>query len=373
MTSRLHDLCEEFGQSAWLDNLDRRWISSGELRRWIDLGVRGITSNPTIFAKAMSSSDAYDVELTEAVRGGATVEQAYWRLAEADVGVAADLLRPIYDASGGVDGYVSIEVDPTLARKTRDTISAAQQIFANLGRPNIHIKVPATAEGVPVITNLIGAGINVNVTLIFSLDRYAAVMEAYLAGLEALAAAKGDLSKVASVASFFISRVDSEIDGRLDTIATPEALALRGTAAVAQAQVAYQHFGATFSGARWEKLSAQGARVQRPLWASTSTKNKAYPDTLYVDSLIGPDTVNTLPEATIEAFIDHGTLSRTIDADPDKAVRTLAALRAVGVDLDAATAKLEDEGVAAFSKSFDEVLATLESRADDLVGKPPRP
>jgi transaldolase len=365
VTTRLHALWAEFGQSAWLDNLDRRALTSGELDRWLGLGIRGITSNPTIFAKAMSSSDAYDAELRAAVAAGASVEQAYWQLACADVAAAADRLLPLYEESGGVDGYVSIEVDPTLARETAATIGAARDLVATLHRPNIHIKVPATVEGLPVITELIAAGINVNVTLIFGLDRYEAVMEAYLRGLERH---EGDLSSLASVASFFISRVDSEVDARLDALGTADAAAARGTAAVAQAQVAYQRFLSTFAGPRWEALARRGARVQRPLWASTSTKNKAYPDTLYVDTLIGSDTVNTLPEVTIDAFLDHGTLARTIDAASARAHADLARLTALGVDMDAVSTKLEDEGVAAFSKSFEEVIATLQRKVEDLAG-----
>jgi transaldolase len=362
----LQELHDRFGQSPWLDDLQRPSISSGELARWIDQGVRGVTSNPTIFAKAMAGSDCYDEQISDLLSRGVEVADAYWRLAETDVGDAADVFRPLYDRSGGADGYVSIEVSPALATRTDDTVASALEICRSLDRPNVFIKVPATAEGVPAIRRLVGQGVNVNVTLIFGLDRYEAVMEAYLAGLEDLLATGGSPAGVASVASFFVSRVDTEVDNRLEAIGTPEALALRGKAGVAQAQVAYQRFGHRFQGERWEHLAAAGARVQRPLWASTSTKNAAYPDTLYVDNLIGPDTVNTLPEATLKAFADHGHLARTIDADPAAAKQTLADLAAVGIDLDDVTAKLEHEGVASFSKSFDEVIATLGSRVHEL-------
>jgi transaldolase len=364
--TRLQELYDRFGQSVWLDNLERRWLASGELARRVDEGVRGITSNPTIFAKAMATSDAYEDEIRQATDGGASIDQTFWRLAEHDVGAAADLFRPLYDASAGIDGYVSLEVDPTLASRTEETVEAARRLHADLGRPNVYIKVPATPEGVPAIRRLIGLGINVNVTLIFGLDRYDAVMEAYLAGLEDLVGSGGSPSSVASVASFFVSRVDGEVDQRLEALGTPEALALRGKAAVAQAQVAYAHFQATFSGPRWTGLAAAGARVQRPLWASTSTKNPDYPDTLYVDQLIGPDTVNTMPEATMAAFEDHGTLARTVDADPQGARDTLASIAAVGVDLDDVVLKLEHDGVAAFAKSLDEVLGTLSAEVDEL-------
>lgn len=361
--TRLRELFDKYGQSAWLDDLDRRWLESGALSDWVDRGVRGITSNPTIFAHAMSSSDVYTEELRQLVSAGTSVEDAYWTLAEADVGNAADVLRPIYDASGGVDGMVSIEVDPKLANNTDDTIAMARDIFGRLNRPNIFIKVPATPEGIPAIRTLVGDGINVNVTLLFSLERYAAVREAYLAGLESRS---GDLSGQSSVASFFVSRVDTEVDRRLEAIGTPDALALRGKAAVAQAQVAYDDFLRTFAGARWDELTKRNAKLQRPLWASTSTKNDAYPDTLYVDELIGPNTVNTAPEKTLEAFLDHGRLARTVDADPAAAHGTLARLREVGIDLDDVTDKLEHDGVASFAKSFDEVLQTLQSQVDKL-------
>jgi transaldolase len=360
----LHDLHDLGGQSPWLDNLRRGYLRSGALQAYVDRGVRGITSNPSIFEKAIAHSDDYDHQLGELLRAGTSVEDAYWRMVTDDISEAVAVLRRVHAASGGVDGYVSVEVDPGLARDTEGTISAARGLHETIAEPNVLVKIPATAEGIPAIRAMIAEGRSINVTLIFSIERYAEVMEAYLAGLEAHAASGADdLSHVASVASFFISRVDTEVDARLGVIATDEALALRGRAAVAQAQLAYQRFQEVFSGPRWEALAAKGARVQRPLWASTSTKNPDYPDTLYVDTLIGPDTVNTLPEPTLEAFDDHGTVARTVDADVDGARRVLDEVRAAGVDLDDVARTLEAEGVAAFEKSFDDLLATLDAKA----------
>jgi transaldolase len=360
----LHDLHDLGGQSPWLDNLRRGYLRSGELQAYVDRGVRGITSNPSIFEKAIAHSDDYDDQFHSLLQAGSSVEDAYWRMVTDDISEAVAVLRPVHDASGGVDGYVSVEVDPGLARDTEGTIRAARGLHETIDEPNVLVKIPATAEGIPAIRAMIAEGRSVNVTLIFSIERYAEVMEAYLAGLEACAASGAeDLAHVASVASFFISRVDTEVDNRLGAIGTDEALALRGRAAVAQAQLAYERFRDVFAGPRWEALAARGARVQRPLWASTSTKNPAYPDTLYVDTLIGPDTVNTLPEPTLEAFDDHGTVARTVDADVDGARRVLDEVRAAGVDLDDVARTLEAEGVAAFEKSFDDLLATLDAKA----------
>ena len=358
---RLHELFDEHGQSPWLDNLRRGWMVNGEMQGWIDRGVRGLTSNPSIFANAMISSDEYDADLETFIRSGASVEEAYWNLAVADIEAALALLTPTFE-------YVSIEVSPTLANDTEATIAAARELDDRIAAPNLYIKVPATAEGIPAIRTLIGEGRSINVTLIFSLERYGDVMEAYIAGLEDYAAAnpEADLGSISSVASFFISRVDVNVDRQLDAIATDAASALKGRAAVAQGQLAYQAFLATFSGARWEALEARGARVQRPLWASTSTKNPDYPDTLYVDTLIGPDTVNTLPDATLLAFDDHGTLARTVDADPEGAAAVVASLAELGIDLEDVAVILEDEGVASFAKSFDDVLQTLATRADEF-------
>jgi transaldolase len=359
--TRLQQLFTEQGQSPWLDNLRRGWITSGELQTWVDDGIRGITSNPSIFQKAMGAGTDYDAQLRELA--GLSVDEAYWSLVVQDIEDALRILRPVHDSSDGVDGYVSVEVAPALARDTEGTIAAARELHERIDEPNLYVKIPATAEGVPAIQQMIAEGRSINITLIFSLDRYREVMEAYLAGLEAC---EGDLSHIASVASFFVSRVDTEVDRRLEELGTPEALDLRGRTAVAQAQAAYQLFLDTFSGPRWEALVERGAAVQRPLWASTSTKNPAYPDTLYVDRLIGPDTVNTLPEATIEAFEDHGTLARTVDEDPAAAAAVLEAVEAVGVSLDDVGQRLEDEGVAAFEKAFDELLGVLGTKAEAL-------
>lgn len=363
MTNRLRRLHSEAGQSPWLDNLQRAWLRGGELQRFVDRGVRGITSNPTIFAKAMQAA-SYDEQLHAVLAGGATVEDAYWELVVDDIVAALDVLRPVYDASDGADGFVSVEVDPRLAHDTEGTVAAARRLWQRIARPNLLVKVPATAAGLPAIERLIGEGISVNVTLIFSQQRYHDVREAHLAGLEA-AAARSDapLAAIAGVASFFVSRVDAEVDKRLEALGTPEALALRGRAAIANAKVAFAAFRDTFSGERWAALEARGARVQRPLWASTSTKNPAYPDTLYVDGLIGPDTVNTLPDATLEAFEDHGTIARTIDEDLDGARSVLDRLARLGIKMDEVTDKLEVDGVASFIASFDEVLATLAGRS----------
>ena len=359
--TRLQDLHAQQDQSPWLDNLKRGWITSGELERWVERGVRGITSNPSIFQKAMESGDAYDSQLRSLVGDGTSIVDSYWDLVTADIRDALRILRPVYDASNGEDGYVSVEVAPSLARDTDGTIEAARHLSTLIAQPNLYVKIPGTAEGLPAIRQMISEGRSINVTLLFSLDRYAEVIEAYLSGLEA---AEGDLSAISSVASFFISRVDTEIDHRLEAVGTDAALALRGKTAVANAKLAYQLFLEQFSGPRWDALAARGARKQRPLWASTSTKNPAFPDTLYVDALIGPDTVNTIPDATLEAFDDHGTVARTIDTDVDDARATLDGLASVGVDLADATRVLEDEGVAAFSKSFDELIGVLQTKAE---------
>ncbi len=361
--TRLHDLYALEGQSPWLDNIRRGWITSGELASWVDSGVRGLTSNPSIFQKAIQGSAEYDDEFTSSIASGMDVEASYWQLVTSDIRAALGILRPVYDESDGLDGYVSVEVDPALARNTDGTTTAARALDERLGEPNLYVKIPATAEGLLPIQTMISEKRSINVTLIFSLERYAEVMEAYISGLEAAA---GDLHDISSVASFFISRLDVEVDRRLDAIGTPEALARRGEAAVANGKLAYDLFTRTFSGPRWDALAARGARVQRPLWASTSTKNPAYRDTLYVDELIGPHTVNTLPDNTLEAFKDHGTVARTIDADVAGARGVIDDLAALGIDMAEVTQQLEDEGVAAFEKSFDELLAVLSEKAATL-------
>jgi transaldolase len=360
---RLIRLYEEHGQSPWLDNLKRGYLTSGQLAGLVDGGIRGLTSNPTIFQKAIQGSPDYDEQFSDLVRGGGSDLGTYWSLVLRDIRGALDVFAPLHETSHGHDGFVSVEVAPDLADDTPGTAAAARELHTRIARPNLMVKIPGTAAGVPAVQQMITEKRSINVTLIFSLDRYQSVMEAYLAGLEA---ADGDLSGVASVASFFISRVDTEVDRRLEAIGSPEALALRGKAAVTQGKLAYQQFRRTFSGPRWEALAARGARVQRPLWASTSTKNPAYPDTRYVDELIGPDTVNTLPDATVAAFADHGTLARRVDADLDEAEATWRDLGAVGVDLDDVARTLEVEGVASFQKSFDELLGALDAKAAGL-------
>jgi transaldolase len=367
--TRLHDLYDIGGQSPWLDNLRRDWLEGGQLAELVGQGVRGVTSNPTIFANAISGQDTYDTQFRQ-LMADHTVESAYWELAITDILHALELLRPTYDDSDGEDGFVSLEVSPALAHDTEGTVRDARRLHTRIAQPNLLVKVPATREGVPAIKTMISEGRSINVTLIFGIDRYDEVMEAYISGLEALVAAgrEAELPHVASVASFFVSRVDTEVDRRLEQLAggdTGDAaiLGLRGTAAVAQAQVAYQHFHDTFHTPRWAALEAKGARVQRPLWASTSTKNPAYPDLLYVDSLIGPATVNTMPDGTLSAYLDHGTLARTADADPAAAAAALDRLAAAGVDMVDVEQTLEDEGVHSFSKSFDELLQSLSDKA----------
>jgi transaldolase len=367
LMERLHLLYHEHGQSPWLDNLRRDFITSGHLANLRDAGVRGLTSNPTIFAKAIMGSSHYDVQLRELVASGVSVEEACWELVIADIHGALEVFASVHHESSGVDGFVSVEVDPELAHDTNGTTSAARALHQRIDRPNLMVKIPATPSGLPAIRQMIAEGRNVNVTLIFSIERYRAVMQAYVEGLEQYAATPGaDLSQVASVASFFVSRVDTEVDRRLDDVGTAQARALQGRAAVAQAVLAYEAFTEMFSGSRWEALERRGARVQRPLWASTSTKNPAYPDTLYVDALIGPHTVNTLPDATLEAFAHHGALARTIDADVAAANSAWHQVAALGVDLDEVSAQLEREGLASFQASFRELLDGLSQRMTSL-------
>lgn len=358
------------GQSIWYDNVSRALIQSGELARLINLGVTGLTSNPTIFEKAISSASDYDAALAQLTRAGASTLQAYEALAIEDIRAVADLLAPIHRETQGLDGYASLECNPALAADTAGTVAEGQRLFAALHRPNVMIKVPATPEGIPAIRQLIAQGVNVNVTLIFSVKVHAQVMEAYLAGLEDLQRRGGNLSAIASVASFFVSRFDTLLDPELDRRVAQgdkRLAGLQGKAAIANAKVAYQAFLETFGQPRFQTLAATGARVQRPLWGSTSTKNPAYPDLLYVDNLIGPQTVNTVPPATLAAFLDHGQPHLTLDQAPDAARHLLQTLQAAGIDLDAATAKLLDDGVKAFASSFDSLLRNVSQKRDAIL------
>jgi transaldolase/glucose-6-phosphate isomerase len=362
--TKLHDLAS-LGQSIWYDNIRRALLDSGELAELVGAGVRGVTSNPTIFEKAITGSTDYDEALRTLVDAGKSVDEIYEALVLEDIGRTADLLRAVFDQAGGTDGFASLEVNPSLANDTRGTIADARRLFAALGRPNVMIKVPATPAGFPAIRTLIADGVNVNVTLIFGLDQYKSVAEAYIAGLEKLAADGGDVSRVASVASFFVSRVDTAVDQALE--AHPEGKDLQGKIAIANAKVAYAAFCEIFAGERWEKLAAKGAQVQRPLWASTSTKNPEYPDTLYVDNLIGPHTVNTVPPQTLQAVFDHGSVALALEKGMEEARDQVERLAELGVDLDAITQQLLDDGVASFAKSFDSLMASIAEKRERLL------
>ena len=366
MTSLLQRLFSEQGQSPWLDNLQRSYLTDGTLKRLIADGVRGLTSNPTIFQKAIQGSSDYDEQFAKEIAKGLSPMEAYWEMVVADINGALDEFEELHQHSGGVDGFVSVEVNPSLAHQSAETLSAARSLHERISRPHVMIKIPGTAEGLPAIRQMIAEGRSVNVTLIFSVKRYEEVMEAYVSGLEERLKQGEDISRVQSVASFFISRFDNVVDAQLDALGTPEALQLKGVAAIAQAKIAYEVFTNVFRGPRWEKLAAAGAHVQRPLWASTSTKNPSYPDTMYVDNLIGLHTVNTLPDATLNAFNDHGNISRSIDANVEIAHMQWDALQRIGIDVDDIAISLEKEGVASFIKSFEELLDALSDKARTL-------
>ena len=354
------------GQSVWLDHIDRTMIQSGQLSRYRDLGVTGVTANPTIFAKALASSDAYADDISRRLDSGQDAEAVVWDLLLEDVQAAADVLRPVYDRERGGDGFVSIEVSPEIAGDTDSTIAAARALRRRAARPNVMVKIPATPAGLPAIQAMIAEGANINVTLIFAIERYAKVVEAFLAGLDKLRAAGGELNRVHSVASFFVSRVDTKVDEQLtrkieraDGPRKRELEGLLGKAAIANSKLAYAMFTQLHAGLRWDELTSAGASVQRPLWASTSTKNPRYRDTMYVEELIGPATINTMPVATFDAFRDHGRVDLTLQRDVDGARRVLDQLAINGIDLAAITQELEDEGVAAFAKSFRESVESL--------------
>ncbi|MEU9442568.1 transaldolase [Streptomyces sp. NPDC048304] len=368
MTDALKRLSEE-GVAIWLDDLSRKRITSGNLAELIDQQhVVGVTTNPTIFQKAISQGDGYDQQVGDLAARKVTVEEAIRMITTADVRDAADILRPVFDATGGKDGRVSIEVDPRLAHNTRATVAEAKQLAWLVDRPNTLIKIPATQAGLPAIAETIGLGISVNVTLIFSLERYRAVMDAYLSGLEKAKERGLDLSLIHSVASFFVSRVDTEIDKRLDGIGTDEAKALRGKAAVANARLAYQAYEEVFSSSRWQALENAGANKQRPLWASTGVKDPAYPDTLYVTELVAPNTVNTMPEATLEATEDHGEISgNTIAGTYEQARADLDALEKLGIPYDDVVQVLEDEGVEKFEASWNDLLKSTQAELERLA------
>ena len=364
--SRLHQL-SELGQSVWIDFLSRQMLQSGKLERMMEEdAVVGVTSNPTIFQKAISEGDLYDEQIRALLDELDDPKEIFWQLAEKDVGDACDLLRSVWDAGKGQDGYVSIEVDPNLAGDTDATIAEARRLHAQIDKPNLHVKIPATKEGLPAIEEMIASGKNINVTLIFSLERYTEVAEAYIRGLERLVESGGDPTKVASVASFFVSRVDTETDRRLDEIGG-DAAKLKGKLAIANAKLAYEKYNELFSGSRWQPLATKGATKQRCLWASTSTKNPAYRDVMYVEELIGPETVNTMPEETIEAFQDHGEVALTLEQGIDEAKRLFEQLAEAGVDYDDVTRVLEEEGVQKFADSFAELLDGIKAKRGELA------
>ncbi|MFF5568701.1 transaldolase [Streptomyces sp. NPDC012623] len=368
MTDALKRLSDE-GVAIWLDDLSRQRITSGNLAELIDQQhVVGVTTNPSIFQKAISGGDGYDQQLADLATRRVTVEEAVRMITTADVRDAADILRPVFDATDGQDGRVSIEVDPRLAHNTEATVAEAKQLAWLVDRPNTLIKIPATKAGLPAITETIGRGISVNVTLIFSLERYREVMAAYIAGLEKAKAAGLDLSKIHSVASFFVSRVDTEIDKRLDALGTDEAKDARGKAALANARLAYEAYEEVFGGERWAALDRAQANKQRPLWASTGVKDPAYKDTLYVDDLVAPNTVNTMPEATLEAAADHGRITGdTVRGTYDQARADLEAVAKLGISYDDVVQVLEDEGVEKFEASWTDLLKSTEAELKRLA------
>ena len=365
MSNRLHDI-EGLGQSIWIDNISRELLDEGIMRRLIEEdGISGVTSNPTIFEKAMGHSDRYDDGFREVLDETRDPQEIFEKLAIRDIRDAADLLRDTFERTEGQDGYVSFEVPASLAFDTAGTVEAAQRYKAEIDRSNVLIKVPGTAEGVKAFEELTALGVNVNVTLLFAVERYEAVAEAFLTGLERRAEQGESIDRSASVASFFVSRVDTKVDKALEGTGHDE---LKGKAAVANAKIAYESFQRIFSGPRWEALAAKGANVQRPLWASTSTKNPEYSDTLYVDDLIGPDTVNTMPDQTIAAARDHATAKRTIDTDVAAAHEVIDGVKAAGVDFeDIVMRQLVDEGVKSFGDSYDSLIETIKEKASELV------
>jgi len=362
--SRLHQI-SELGQSVWIDSLSRGWLKTGALARWMDEdALTGVTSNPTIFQKAMSEGEWYDDQLREVIKQEDDLKEVFLQLAMVDIEEACDLFRTAWDGGKGKDGYISMEVDPNLAYETDATIEEAARFHDWVERPNLYVKIPATEPGLPAIEEMIARGRNINVTLIFSLERHKEVAESYIRGLERLVEAGGDPAKVGSVASYFVSRVDTEADRRLDEVGHPE---LKGKLAVANATLAYQNYKEIFSGERWEALASKGATPQWCLWASTSTKNPDYRDVLYIEELIGPGTVNTMPRETIEAFQDHGVVELTLEKDLDEARRVFEQVAAVGVDYADVTDTLEREGVQKFIDSFTELMEGIASKRGQLA------
>jgi transaldolase/glucose-6-phosphate isomerase len=356
----------EQGQAVWLDYIRRSLVTSGELQKLVDQGLRGVTSNPTIFDKVIAGSTDYDEDLKRLVDEGRSVEEIYEELVFEDIRRTADVLRPVYDATSGTDGYVSLEISPALAYDTDRTISEARDLFGRLNRANVMIKVPATEAGIPAIEVLIGEAININVTLIFSLDQYEKVVESYIRGLQRLYESGGDISRVASVASFFISRVDTAVDAELEKIGETN---FQGAIAVANAKIAYARFKEIFAGERWQTIAAHGGKVQRVLWASTGTKNPRYSDVLYVEELIGPDTVNTMPPAVLQAFLDHGHIASTLDTGLNEASGHLNHLAGLGIDLDGILQKLQEDGVGAFQQSFDDLMDSIAEKRKNLIDR----
>jgi transaldolase len=366
---------QKYGQSLWLDQISRSLITTGELKRLIDEdGLRGMTSNPTIFQKAIGKGDDYAEEIKQLVRSGGSVSDIYEAVVVKDIGAAADIFRPLYDSENGGHGFVSLEVSPLLANDTQATVKEAKDLWSRLNRPNIMVKVPATPAGLPAIEELIASGLNINVTLIFAVEVYEQVAEAYLRGLERRVAAGQPIDRIASVASFFVSRIDTAVDKQLEKLAAETSNTARkqklnslmGKAAIANAKLAYESFHKIFSGDRGNRLTQKGAKVQRPLWASTSTKNPKYRDTLYVEELIGRDTVNTVPMNTLEDFRDHGVVKPTLQSDLQSAHQVFADLKEAGIDMKSVTLKLTEDGVASFAESFNNLIDVIKDRTEEL-------
>jgi transaldolase len=360
---RLH---AEQDQSPWIDFIDRQLIDSGKLAERVEMGIRGLTSNPTIFGKGVASGQ-YDELIRREIAAGHDAREIFEEIEIADVGDAADILRTVYDEADGADGFVSIEVEPDLADDATATLDRARHLWRRLARPNVFVKIPATRACLPAIEDAIAEGININITLMFSVDVYREVAHAYLAGLRRLRDAGGEIGRVASVASFFVSRVDTKVDKALDEIGSTAALEARGQAAIANAKLAYHAYREIFEGDGFDDLAASGARVQRCLWASTSTKNPLYRDVMYAEELIGPKTVNTLPNETIEAFLDHGVVSRTLDVGLDEAIATIRAVESLGIRMETVTDELIVEGVASFTKSFEDLMGVIDAQRKALA------